>query len=174
MTSTHMDWHAEVARSLKLNGIDMVAYVPDEVTGDLLKLLESDPAVTMVSVTREEEGIAVLAGAHLGGKRGALILQGSGLGNTINALSSLAIASQIPLVLIISERGRLGEFNPAQVPLGRATPRILEALGIQAFSIGAGDDIGGTVDGGARLAFSSSLPVALMLSATLTGGKRPR
>lgn len=166
-----MDWHSHIAQTLMHNGIELVAYVPDEVTGNLLKLLEADPAFTMISVTREEEGVAVLAGAYLGGKRGALILQGSGLGNALNALSSLAIASQIPMLLIISERGRLGEFNPAQVPFGRATPRILEALGIQAFSIGAGDDVQGTADGAAKLAFSSSLPVALLLSPTLTGGK---
>lgn len=169
-----MDWQSDVARTLKHNGIDVVAYVPDEVTGGLLKLLEADPAVAMIGVTREEEGVAVLAGAYLGGKRGALILQGSGLGNALNALSSLAIASQIPLLLIISERGRLGEFNPAQVPLGRATPHILDALGIQAFSIGTGDDVEGTVDGAAKLAFSSSLPVALLFSPTLTGGKTLR
>lgn len=169
-----MDWQSDVADSLKRNGIEVVAYVPDEVTGGLLKELEGDQALTVVGVTREEEGVALLAGAYLGGKRGTLILQGSGLGNAINALSSLAVASQIPLLLIISERGRLGEFNPAQVPLGRATPRILEALGIQAFSIGAGDDVAQIVDGGARLAFLSSLPVALLLSPTLTGGKTPR
>ncbi|MGQ0549182.1 MAG: sulfopyruvate decarboxylase subunit alpha [Armatimonadota bacterium] len=169
-----MDWQSEVAQALKQNAVDVVAYVPDEVTGGLLALLEADPAITMVSVTREEEGVAVLAGAYLGGKRGVLIIQGSGLGNALNALSSLAIASQIPMLLIISERGRLGEFNPAQVPLGRATPRILEALGIQAFSIGAGDDVARTVDGSARLAFSSSLPVALLFSPTLTGGKTLR
>ena len=169
-----MDWQSDVAQALKDNGIVMVAYVPDEVTGGLLTLLEADPAITMVSVTREEEGVAVLAGAYLGGKRGVLIIQGSGLGNAINALSSLAIASQIPLLIIISERGRLGEFNPAQVPLGRATPRILEALGVQAFSIGAGDDVAATIGGSARLAFSTSLPVALLLSPTLTGGKTLR
>ncbi|MGH2406425.1 MAG: sulfopyruvate decarboxylase subunit alpha [bacterium] len=169
-----MDWHSHIAQTLMRNGIELVAYVPDEVTGNLLTLLEANPAFTMIGVTREEEGVAVLAGAYLGGKRGALILQGSGLGNALNALSSLAIASQIPLLLIISERGRLGEFNPAQVPLGRATPRILEALGIQAFSVGAGDDVQGTADGAAKLAFSSSLPVALLLSPTLTGGKIPR
>ncbi len=169
-----MDWQSAVALAFKDNGIDMIAYVPDEVSGSLLNLLEADPAITMVSVTREEEGVAVLAGGYLGGKRGALIIQGSGLGNAINALSSLAIASQIPLLLFISERGRIGEFNPAQVPLGRATPRILEALGVQAFAIGAGDDVAATVSGGARLAFASTLPVALLLSPTVTGGKTLR
>jgi sulfopyruvate decarboxylase alpha subunit len=169
-----MDWQGRIAEALRRSGVDLVAYVPDEVTGKLLELLEADRGVTMVSVTREEEGVAVLAGGYLGGKKGALILQGSGLGNAINALASLAVASQIPLLLLISERGRLGEFNPAQVPLGRATPRVLEALGIQAVTIDAPDEVDYAVEAGARLAFSSSTPVALLLSPKLTGGKHLR
>jgi sulfopyruvate decarboxylase alpha subunit len=169
-----MEWSQVVAQGLKTNGVEIVAYVPDEVTGHLLNLLHADPAFTLIPVTREEEAVAVLAGAFLGGKRGVLILQGSGLGNSINALASLGIACQIPLLLLISERGRLGEFNPVQVPLGRATPRILEALGIQAFWIQTTDDIAPLVSGASSLAFSSSQPVALLLPPTLTGGKQLR
>ncbi len=169
-----MEWSEVVAQSLKVNGIEIVAYVPDEVTGHLLTLLHADPAFTLIPVTREEEGVAVLAGASLGGKRGVLILQGSGVGNSINALASLSVACQIPLLLLISERGRLGEFNPVQVPLGRATPRIFEALGIQAFRIEAVDGIESVVNGASSLAFSGSLPVALLLPPVLTGGKHLR
>jgi sulfopyruvate decarboxylase alpha subunit len=169
-----MEWSELVARGLKANGVEMVAYVPDEVTGRLLTLLCADPAFTLVPVTREEEGVAVLAGAFLGGRRGALIIQGSGVGNSINALASLGVACQIPMLLLISERGRLGEFNPVQVPLGRAIPQIFESLGIQAFWIHAADDIEPLVDGAAGMAFASSLPVALLLTTTLTGGKHLR
>jgi sulfopyruvate decarboxylase alpha subunit len=138
----------------------------------VLNLLEADPAFTVVPVTREEEGVAVMAGVALGGKRGALIIQGSGVGNAINALASLCVGTQIPLLLIVSERGRLGEFNPVQVPLGRAIPRIFEALGIQSFWINTTDELRPAIDGAAGLAFASSLPVALLLPTTLTGGKR--
>jgi sulfopyruvate decarboxylase alpha subunit len=165
------DWSSRLVDSLKANQIEFVAHVPDEVTGHVLTLLEADPAVAVVSVTREEEGVGVLAGAALGGKRGALIIQGSGVGNAINALASLCVGSQIPLLMIISERGRLGEFNPVQIPLGRAMPRIFEALGIQSFWINTIDEIGPLLDGAAGLAFASSLPVALLLPTTLTGGK---
>ncbi len=165
------DWSSRLVEGLKANRIEFVAQVPDEVTGRVLALLEADPTVTVISVTREEEGVGVLAGAALGGKRGALILQGSGVGNAINALASLCVACQIPLLLIISERGRLGEFNPVQVPLGRAIPRIFEALGIQSFWVNTIDEIAPVLDGAAGLAFASSLPVALLLPTTLTGGK---
>lgn len=169
-----MSWEPQVVAALKAGGIEMVAYVPDEMTGGVLRLLEADPAFTMVPVTREEEGVAVLAGGYLGGRRGVLILQGSGLGNSINVLASLVVASQIPMLLLISERGRLGEFNPVQVPLGRATPRILEALGIQSFALEDQDDIERTLGGALGLAFGTSMPVAILLTTTLTGGKKPR
>lgn len=168
------DWSAAIVEGLKANGIEFAAHVPDEVTARVLTLLEADPAFTVIPVTREEEGVAVLAGAWLGGRRGALILQGSGVGNAINALASLCVGSQIPLLLVISERGRLGEFNPVQVPLGRAMPSILEALGIQSFWIDATEQVRPVLDGAAELAFASSLPVAVLLPTTLTGGKRYR
>lgn len=81
------------------------------------------------------------------------------------------IAAQIPVLLVISERGRLGEINPVQVPLGRATPQILESLGIQAFWISAQEDVPDVVDSAAWLAFSTTLPVAVLLTPALTGGK---
>jgi sulfopyruvate decarboxylase alpha subunit len=166
------DWSAILVEGLKANGIKFAAHVPDEITARVLKLLEADPAFKVIPVTREEEGVAVLAGAFLGGTRGALIIQGSGVGNAINALASLCVGTQLPLLLVISERGRLGEFNPVQVPLGRAIPRILEALGIQSFWINTVEEIRPMLDGAAGLAFASSLPVALLLPTTLTGGKR--
>jgi sulfopyruvate decarboxylase subunit alpha len=169
-----MDWNEAIAQTLKASGIEMVAYVPDEVTDRLLRLLAADPVFTMAPVTREEEGVAVLAGGFLGGKRGALVLQGSGIGNSINALCGLCIGYQIPLLMIVSERGRLGEFNPVQVPLGRALPRILDALGIQAFWIQREEQAANIVAGAVKLAFAGGLPVAVFLPTILTGGKAQR
>ena len=168
---TDGDWSAGMAQALRDNGYTVVAYVPDEVTDRLLQLLHEDRATRMVSVTREEEGLSVLCGAFLGGMRGALVMQSSGLGNSINALCSLAIGFQIPLLMVISERGRLDEVNSVQVPLGRAMPKIFEALGIQAFWIEGAEQIRRIVDGATKLAYSSALPVALVLPTTLTGGK---
>ncbi len=166
-----MDWSSAMAKALVTNGYEMVAYVPDEVADRLLHLLHKDGSLAMISATREEEAVGILCGGFLGGKRGVLVMQGSGLGNSINALCGLAIGYQIPFLMVISERGRLGEFNSVQVPLGRAAPKIFEALGIQAFWIDTPEDIGPTVDGATQLAFGGSLPVALILSTTLSGGK---
>ena len=166
-----IDWSTDMAQALADNGYTVVAYVPDEVTDRLLTLLREEHATRMVLVTREEEGVGVLSGAFLGGKRGVLVMQSSGLGNSINALCSLAIGFQIPLLMVLSERGRLDEINPVQVPLGRALPKICDALGIQAFWIDDVADVRRTVDGATKLAYASSLPVALVLPTTLTGGK---
>ena len=166
-----VDWSATLAEALRANGYEMIAYVPDEVADTLLQLLREDPSLQMVSVTREEEGVAVLCGAYLGGKRGALVMQGSGLGNSINALCSLAIGFQFPLLMVVSERGRLDEFNPVQVPFGRAMPKIFEALGIQAYWMERAEEIPRLVEGATKLAYASALPVALVIPTTLSGGK---
>ncbi len=153
-------------------GITFFTQVPDEVTGELLALIEDDPRTKRVSVTREEEGVGILAGAYLGGKRGALIIQASGIGNSLNALGSLCIPCKIPLLLFIGERGGLHEFNPCQVPLGKNVEPILNQMGIQTFRIERDDEIPGTVSGASTLAFSTQQPIGVILTSILTGGKQ--
>ena len=118
-----------MADILRRNDIRTFATVPDYIVTHVLEHLWADPECRVVTVTREEEGVGLLSGAWLAGQRGALLMQNSGLGNCVNALASLNVASQIPIVLIISHRGDLGEFNPAQVPMGQATGPVLDALG---------------------------------------------
>jgi sulfopyruvate decarboxylase alpha subunit len=166
-----MDWSATLAQAILANGYSTIAYVPDEVADSVVQLLHRNGTLTMVSATREEEAVGVLAGAFLGGKRGVLLCQGSGIGNSVNALCGLAIGYQIPFLMVISERGVLGEFNPVQTPLGRALPKIFDALGVQAFWLDDAGAIGDVVEGATKLAFSSSMPVAVVLPTMLTGGK---
>ena len=70
--------------------------------------------------TREEEAFGIAAGMYLGGARPTVMLQSSGLGNSLNAITSLLIPYKIPALVIISMRGDAGEWNDAQVPMGRA------------------------------------------------------
>ncbi len=116
---------------LRRAGIDFIASVPCVKFGPLLNLISQDPAVQHVPVTREEEGIGICAGAYMGGKRPALLMQNSGLGNCINALASLDLLYGIPLIMVVSHRGTEGEKIAAQVPMGRATVPLLDALGIE-------------------------------------------
>ncbi len=164
-------WSEHMAHVLKRNGIRMFATVPDQIVGQVLEHLWADPECSVTTVTREEEGLGILSGAFLAGKRGALIMQNSGLGNCVNTLGSLNVAAQIPVVLVISHRGDLGEFNSAQVPMGQATERILDALDIRHTKPGSIDELEAQADGLIKLAYTRSMPVAFVLSSELTGGK---
>jgi sulfopyruvate decarboxylase subunit alpha len=119
---------------LKRAGIDFAASVPCVNLGMLLKLVDSDDEIIHIPVTREEEGIGICAGAWLGGRRPALLMQNSGLGNSINALASLDMLYRIPLLMVVSHRGCEGEQVIAQVPMGRLTPGLLDTMEIGRFS----------------------------------------
>jgi sulfopyruvate decarboxylase subunit alpha len=119
---------------LKRAGVDFAASVPCINLGRLLDLVSSDPEILHLPVTREEEGVGVAAGAWMGGKRPAILMQNSGLGNMINALASLNLLYGLPLLMIISHRGLEGENIAAQVPMGRLTPKLLEAMEIPTFA----------------------------------------
>ncbi|HEY3419962.1 MAG TPA: sulfopyruvate decarboxylase subunit alpha [Methanomassiliicoccales archaeon] len=123
-----------IFRGLKRGGIDFVTSVPCVKLGPLLKLISDDPDVVHVPVTREEEGVGVCAGAYMGGKRPAILMQNSGLGNSVNALTSLNMLYGIPLLMIISHRGTMGEKVDGQVPMGKATVPLLDAIGIEHWS----------------------------------------
>ena len=122
------EWSRHMADVLRRNGIRFFATVPDYIVGQVLDHLWSDEGCSVVTATREEEGLGILSGAYLAGERGALLMQNSGLGNCLNTLASLNVASQMPVVLVVSQRGDLGEFNPAQIPMGQAAALMLDAL----------------------------------------------
>lgn len=164
-------WQNALYEALLDENVTFFAQVPDESTGELVNLLERNQEVQMVPVTREEEGIGVLSGANLAGKRVALIIQASGIGNSLNVLGSLNVPCKVPVLLLISERGGLHEFNPCQVPLGKNVEPLLNQLGVQTYRIERAEDVTNVVKGAAMLAFSTQAPVGLILTSTLTGGK---
>lgn len=165
------NWSKHMADVLRRNGIRLFATVPDYIVTQVLEHLWSDSQCRVVTVCREEEGLGLLSGAFMAGRRGALIMQNSGLGNCVNTLGSLNVASQIPVVLVMSHRGDLGEFNPAQVPVGQAAERILDALDVRHLMPRSIADLEAQADGLIKLAYTRSLPVAFILPAELTGGK---
>ncbi len=134
-----------------------------------MSILDRDPFFKCVLVTREEEGVGVAAGAYLGGKKTALLMQSTGLGNSLNALTSLNMVCQIPLLLLMSLRGSLFEYNPADVSLGKALGNILEAVGIPYFVPSDATELNRTIRGAAALSETSSLPVAVGLTPQLLG-----
>ncbi len=166
-----MNWAEMIVTCLKDSGVVSVAYVPDIVIGKCIRLMEKDPFFQIIAASREEEAVGILSGSYLGKGRGVLMMQVSGLGNCVTALASLSIPYQIPILLVISSRGELGEFNPCQVPMSKSSRNILDSLGIQHFTITCHKDISKILNGAIKLAFTTCYPVAIFLSTILTGGK---
>src|SRR5260221_8594524 len=123
-----LDWRDEIFAALKRAEIRQVGYVPDAGHARLIELCRDDPAIRAVPLTTEEEGVALLAGAWLGGQRGALLMQSSGVGNCINMLSLIS-QCRFPLLSIVTMRGQWGEFNPWQVPMGQNGGETLRLAG---------------------------------------------
>ena len=121
-------WSDRIFSTLLSHDIRQVAYVPDAGHLHLIDRCISSEQIVSVPLTTEEEGVALLAGAWLGGDRGVLLMQSSGVGNCLN-MFSLTRVCQLPLLMLVTMRGEQGEFNPWQIPLGRAAPAVLEEIG---------------------------------------------
>lgn len=164
-------WARTILDAFRSEDIRNLVFLPDTVMGRLLALAEEDAFFRLVGVHREEEAVGILAGLFLGGQRGAMLVQSSGLGNTLNALGSLAMAYRIPFPLLVSLRGELGEFNPAQLHMGRAVPGCLDALSIQHVTLRSEADLETLVSGAVKTCYTAEEPFGVLLSAQLTGWK---
>lgn len=166
-----MEWPRKIVSLLKANDIESISFVPDTVIGRILKAAQKDPKFRITTLAREEEGIGIITGEYMGGRRGVLMMQGAGLGNCVNALASLAIPYQIPFLMLISQRGELGEFNACHVVMGKALRGILESLGIQHYTINRDDELETVLGGAIKTAYTSEQPVAVILTTALVGWK---
>ncbi len=168
-------WAHGVCAGLSAGGCREVIYVPDNPLSHILRVLKHGyPAMRATLATREEEALGIAAGLYLGGARPALMMQSSGLGNALNALGSLLVAYQIPALFVISMRGDPGEWNWAQVPMGRAVVPVLDAFGVQHLVIDQPDAAEEIVRASTVLAFDTRSPVACLLPRRLTvPGGRP-
>ena len=157
-----MSWIDNIIAGLKSKNINVISYVPDVVTWKVLKELEADPFFTVIPVAREEESLGVAFGVYAAKGKAAVFMQSSGLGNSINALTTLAIPY----------RGDLGEFNPGQVAGGKAVRPILDALGIHHYTLDREEKVEEIIKGASELCFNGKEPLALLIPTILTGGKR--
>lgn len=161
-----MDSTEAVYQALKESGINFIVSIPCVNLGKLLEMVECDPEITHVPVTREEEGFGIAAGAYMGGMKPAILMQNSGLGNSVNVLASLYQLYKIPILMIMSHRGTEGEFMSAQVPMGKATPRILDALELPYFKPATPEKALDDIKKGWELAQSKGVPVGILLEIT--------
>ena len=164
------DWPNEIYAGFKRADIRQVSYGPEAGQARRIRCWLHDAAIATGALTTEEEGVALAAGAWLGGQRSALLMQSSGTGNCINMLS-LVKACRMPLLMVVTMRGEWGEFNPWQIPMGSITRPALELAGLLIYPVDAAADVGPTVEAAARIAFDSSVGVAIILSQKLIGFK---
>jgi sulfopyruvate decarboxylase alpha subunit len=165
-----VDWPLEIHRLLAAAKVGIVGYVPDAGHKRLIELCHAERSMRAVPLTTEEEGIGLATGAWLGGERCVLLMQSSGVGNIINALGTVK-ECRIPLPLLITMRGEYGEFNPWQVPMGQATPAVLEAMGVVVQPVREAAGVPAAVDAALRLAYNSYVAVAVLISQCVIGIK---
>jgi len=164
-------WHGAVIRALKYHQVDLVTYVPDNVLRPLIDGVHADSYFTAFSATREEEAVGIVAGAWMAGRRGVVLMQTSGFGTLANVLASLPVPYQIPVLMFISERGTLGEFNIGQAFVCRTMRPILQSIGIEYHECTRQDEFPFILDRAFVQAFATQAPTAFILSPLLTGGK---
>jgi sulfopyruvate decarboxylase alpha subunit len=164
-------WYDVALQALKRNDIRLVPYVPDRVLTTLIKNIHADPFFTTFPTAREEEAVGIVSGAWMAGLRGAVLMQTSGFATLANVLASLAIPYQIPLVMFVSERGTLGEFNYGQSLVCRTMRPVLDSLAMEHHTCTRLDDFEFMVDRSIKQAFTTQAPVALILSPLLTASR---
>lgn len=146
---------------VRKHGIDFFVSVPCSLLGDVIKILETDSDVVYTPVTREEEGMGILAGAYLAGRKPAIVMQNSGYGNIVNAVCSLTNYYNIPIVMLVSHRGSEGERIEAQVPMGDAVQGVMEASGVKCISVQHPSDLD-SVDEGIDWALANEKSIAFL------------
>lgn len=164
-------WPDEIYRILRAHDVTQFSYVPDAGHRVLIDRSLADPDVHSVALTTEEEGIGLIAGAHLGGARGVVLMQSSGVGNCINFLS-LVKGGGFPMLMLISMRGDFGEGNPWQMPMGQAVQPVLEAMGVICLRAETPEQVGPTIEAACTMVWKSGQAVAVLLTQRLIGAKQ--
>ena len=167
---TAHNWSKDVFDAMKAREIATVATIPDGGLTEFLLMCGDDADTKVVTLTTEEEGIGITSGLWLGGQRGMVAMQSSGVGNCINALG-LPAALRAPCLMMVTMRGQWGEFNPWQVPMGQATQTVLEAVGVKCFPVDKAEEVGETFAAAADLAFFGGFASAVLISQRVIGAK---
>ena len=164
------NWQDEVFPILKAANIRHIVYVPDAGHSKVIEAANADEDIRSVVLTTEEEGLGYLAGAWLGGQRGVLLLQSSGVGNCINTLA-LQSCARFPLLMLVTMRGDWAEFNPWQNPMGQSTEKMLNLMGVMTWRADKSEDVGNLIRGAITMAFDGDSACAVILGQQLIGEK---
>jgi len=171
ITAEQARWQDEVFDLLRRAGVTQFAYVPDAGHTILIDRSLADPGVYSIALTTEEEGVALIAGADLGGARGVLLMQSSGVGNCINMLSLIA-GARFPFLTLVSMRGDFGEGNPWQYTMGQAVVPVLQAVGVTCLRADTPAEALAAVNAAVTMVFQAGQAVAVLFTQKLLGAKR--
>ena len=155
---------------MKQAGINFVCSLADANLAKLLAAIDGESAFTHITLCREEEGIGICAGAYIGGRTPAVIMQNGGFLNSCNALTTTALNFNIPVLLLIYYAGDLGDEGFAT--LGSVTEPVLRGLNIRYYVLRKDEDTRATIKGAATLAVDSRKPVAVLLTKDVLGMRR--
>ncbi|OWT65838.1 thiamine pyrophosphate-binding protein [Candidimonas nitroreducens] len=161
-------WYDIVVEVLKRHKVKLVTYVPDNVLSPLIERLRADPFFTTLGPAREEEAVGIVTGAYMAGMRGIVLMQTSGFATLPNVLASLVRPYQIPLLMMISERGTMGDHQLGQAMVCRTMVPILNSMGIETHRMVSLEDLDFMADGMIRQAYSTQEAAAMLLSPLLT------
>ena len=164
-------WSAELYRVLRERGTSIVGYVPDSGHRHLIEAAHADDDVRAVPLTTEEEGVGLVAGAHLGHEKAVLLMQSSGVGNCVNFLS-LVQHCRFPLLTIVTMRGEYGEQNPWQFAMGRAVEPVLHAMHVATVRADRPEDVMTAAEAAVGMVDRGGQAVALLLGQRLLGAKK--
>jgi len=168
-------WAQGVCAGVQAAGSRDVVYVPDNPLSHVLRVFEQQCRdVRLILATREEEAFGIAAGLYLGGRLPTVMLQSSGLGNSLNALTSLLMPYQIPVLMIVSMRGDAGEWNAAQVPMGRAVRGIFDSIAVPHTTVESSEEASNTIRLAGRTAFATRTSVACLLPRRVTTASDPQ
>src|SRR5258705_624853 len=153
--------------ALKACDVRLISALPETWLVHLIRMAEDDPDMTLVRIAKEEEAIGISAGAHLAGVSSALLMQNHGFLAAINPIVSLALLYKIPLLMLISYRGHMGEKDPWQTQGGLVTQPLFRALGVPIWALTDPQDVARRLRDAQTLAHAALHPVAVLLSREL-------
>ena len=164
-----MDVSEKIVSDFVANDVSFITTVPCKQLGGVIEAVEAHPAIYHIPANKEDEGMGLCAGAFMGGKRPAIIMQNTAIGVTINTLVTLTQFYRMPLPMLISYRGELGEPVACQVEMAVHTKALLAQLNIPTYHFHQGEDVE-EFDKILKYTFMCNKPVAILTDASFWKG----
>lgn len=125
----------ELIKGIEAVEPDYLLSIPCSTIGSVIQHFDHSEKVTSFPVSREEDGVGIAAGISLGGKLPIMLIQDTGIGNSILAITTFAQAYHVPMLILVTRRGGFGEINSAVNLFSEPLPRILDDAAVKTFKL---------------------------------------